>query len=390
MGSFTIKYNGTNIATGSGSYAGTNITYNGTNISTVINGTRTLNTNGKLMSGNITMCGKTLATSGKVMSGDVQCIFSTQPRYVAVAGGTIAVSSVAAYSNNGTSWTKTTLPASAQWRDVCYGNGKFVAVSSWDNAGYSGASQTAAYSADGITWTKSTLPQYRNWTSVTYGNGKFVAISNPSGSETTTYAAYSTDGVNWTLSSAISVARGTLLGRIVFGNGKFVCPEMGDYYVLVSTNGAAFTQYNCNARYAYNIAYDSAFGFLIVGAGSGSSSNPYYAVKSTDGTTWTQMQRVSHNGTVSMGGGYAVLATGGGNLYYADYNSIPTRTTWTAKSYSGADMANPFYVGGRFFVTGSGSKPKYSGTAPTNLAAITLPATENTNVYYSGFAYGEL
>ena len=76
------------------------------------------------------------------------------------------------------------MPSSKYWKSVTYGNGKFVAVAN-NLAG-------AAYSEDGITWTSTTMPSSENWTSVTYGNGKFVAVERSSDQ-----AAYSEDGINW-------------------------------------------------------------------------------------------------------------------------------------------------------------------------------------------------
>ena len=37
-------------------------------------------------------------------------------------------SDIAAYSNDGITWTQTTMPISASWYSVTYGNDKFVAV----------------------------------------------------------------------------------------------------------------------------------------------------------------------------------------------------------------------------------------------------------------------
>ena len=99
---------------------------------------------------------------------------------------TIAVSGTdrVAYSEDGITWTETTLPSSANWYSVTYGNGKFVAVAK--------NSTTAAYSEDGITWTATNLPSSAYWYSVTYGNGKFVAVAQSS-----TTAAFSYDGITW-------------------------------------------------------------------------------------------------------------------------------------------------------------------------------------------------
>ena len=76
----------------------------------------------------------------------------------------------AAVSTNGTTWTAATLPSSAAWESVTYGNGTFVAVA--------GGSTTAAYSTNGTTWTAASLPSSAAWASVAYGNGTFVAVAN--------------------------------------------------------------------------------------------------------------------------------------------------------------------------------------------------------------------
>ena len=79
-------------------------------------------------------------------------------------------SAKSAYSTDGINWTASTLPSSASWRAVTYGDSKFVAVAS-------GYSDKAAYSTDGINWTASTLPSSVSWTSIAYGDGKFVAVA---------------------------------------------------------------------------------------------------------------------------------------------------------------------------------------------------------------------
>ena len=78
------------------------------------------------------------------------------------------------------SWVQSTLPASKRWTSVCYGNGKFVAVSrdisnliSGEVMVYGGL---VAYSTNGVTWIQTTLPTHGNLYSVYYGNGKFVTV----------------------------------------------------------------------------------------------------------------------------------------------------------------------------------------------------------------------
>ena len=90
------------------------------------------------------------------------------------------------------------MPVSANWRDVTYGDGKFVAVTG-------NSTDIAAYSTDGISWTQTTLPADDYWQSVTYGNDKFVAVANG----LTNIAAYS---VSYKPLDAVLV---TLYNRIV-------------------------------------------------------------------------------------------------------------------------------------------------------------------------------
>jgi hypothetical protein len=74
-----------------------------------------------------------------------------------------------------------TLPLSASWTGVTYGNGRFVAVTTFDKA---------AWSEDGVTWTEVTLLS-NYWYSITYGNDRFIAVSGLN------KAAWSEDGVTW-------------------------------------------------------------------------------------------------------------------------------------------------------------------------------------------------
>ena len=71
-----------------------------------------------------------------------------------------------------------TLPSTKDWRSICYGKDKFVAV------GIQSGSPTDvfAYSSDGITWTQGTMPVSKEWLSICYGKDKFVAVAANSNS----------------------------------------------------------------------------------------------------------------------------------------------------------------------------------------------------------------
>ena len=185
-------------------------------------------------------------------------------KFVAVANN----SNKAAYSTDGINWTASSLSSSAKWYSVTYGDGKFVAVAS-------GNSNKAAYSTDGINWTASTLPSSGYWESVTYGDGKFVAVVNGSNK-----AAYSTDGINWTASTMPSSANWI---SVTYGDGKFVAVASGgSNKVAYSTDGINWTETTMpSSRDWYSVTYGDGK-FVAVAY----SSNK--AAYSTDGINWTE------------------------------------------------------------------------------------------------------
>ena len=158
----------------------------------------------------------------------------------------------AAYSTDGINWTAATLPSSADWYSVCYGNGKFVAVST---------TAKAAYSTDGINWTAATLPSSANWKSVCYGNGKFVAVSS---SSSVNKAAYSTDGVNWIETGLPSSA---YWSSIAYGNGIFVVTKSGNSFAYAIATPTVVDQLSAAGMARVQVV-------SYVGTGTYGSSNP--------------------------------------------------------------------------------------------------------------------
>jgi len=97
------------------------------------------------------------------------------------------------------------------WRDVAFGDGRFVSVNS---------SGQSAYSADGENWTGVTMPgdgtwSGRDWTGIAYGSKKFVAMA-----ENSEVSAYSEDGgVSWI---EMALPRSITWPKIAYGDGGFV------------------------------------------------------------------------------------------------------------------------------------------------------------------------
>ena len=225
-------------------------------------------------------------------------------KFVAIDGINTG-SNVFAYSTDGITWTQGTMPSKQTWTSVCYGNDKFVVIGS-----------VFAYSTDGITWTQGTMSSTQYWGSVCYGNGKFVAVSWD-----TNIFAYSTDGITWT--------QGTLPSSqewqsICYGNGKFVAVTYSSNIFAYSSDGITWTQSNMpSSQYWSSVCYGNNKFVAITDDPSGSNIFAY----SSDGITWTQdnMPSEQHWQSVCYGNGKFVAVTYGSNVFAYSTDSI----TWT-------------------------------------------------------------
>lgn len=154
------------------------------------------------------------------------------------------------------------LPTRNSYKDVVYGNGKYVAVGEYG---------TIVTSEDGTGWQKQNVDTFHTLWGIAYGNGIFVAV----GSGGT--VATSSDGTTWTVRNVGAMT----LTNIDYGNGKFIATvssNKGD--LMLSTDGikwdfkSAVTPANLR-----DIAYGGGW-FVAVGS-SGTR------IASKDGETWT-------------------------------------------------------------------------------------------------------
>jgi hypothetical protein len=184
-------------------------------------------------------------------------------------------STAGAYSTDGITWSSSTLPASANWLSVGYGNGYYVATCG-------AASTQAAYSNNGTTWTTATLSVSGDWRSVCWGDtggtGTWVAVSNNS-----TNATYSTDnGATWNTATLPGAAANWR--AVTYGNGRFVAVAFGSTRAAYSTNGISWTEAVLPTSLNWStIAYSPGlkrFAALAQGSASGCATSP-------DGIAWT-------------------------------------------------------------------------------------------------------
>lgn len=201
-------------------------------------------------------------------------------------GITVIVGQYTYYTTDGVTFTEITSLANAQLRSICYGNGRFVAVSYTDTY----------YSLDGINWTKSTYSISSRPVDVCYDYvlNRFVCICLQPPGTTDSSGAYfivSTDGgVTWLSGSHYSsyipspsklvfdgtyfyatgsgrLARFTmdanrrLVNLTIIGSGAFVWHTQGETFVTGYTSGSTL----CKRILADGTLEDFGTGLTISG-----------------------------------------------------------------------------------------------------------------------------
>ena len=344
-------------------------------------------------------------------SGGISSVTATgtaiTPKYVAIASGTTA----GAYSSDGVTWTAMTMPTAVsggggepnnQWSAIAYGVvnnvGYYVAVAR--------ATSVAAYSRDGINWTSSTLNEIADWCDIAYGNGTFVAIAE-SDSSSTFRAVSTTAGASWSTTTVASGAKAIAYGGtrfvlvegnfsnsvaysvsgvawtvttmpanddstesnwvdIAYGNGRYVAISDSSAMAAYSFNGATWYKSNLPGIYEWtSINYGQGL-FYVTSKGDYSASSP-------DGVTWT----LRDGSTASLN----VTATSKDNIS-ASYTETATLTSgsWSDVIYDGSKFVAVGYSGSAGLVATS-----TTGTSWTNATLPTVNSTfEYTTVAYNG------
>lgn len=175
-----------------------------------------------------------------------------------------------AYSNDGLTWNLATVPFTAPWNCITYGNGMFVAL---------GATRSI-YSYNGKDWyIGTTFTTTKTWRSVTFDGTKFVAIV---ADRNDTMFAKSTDGITWTLYSTTGVPTDSYRYSIHFDSGIFVLT--GQKYIMRSTDGVNWSTMN-SPVISESIYADGKW--VAVGY-EPNINNEYIAYSSNNGNSWTK------------------------------------------------------------------------------------------------------
>jgi hypothetical protein len=191
---------------------------------------------------------------------------------------------------------------------VAYGRGTFVAVASFESS--------VLTSSDGLNWTLQNLAtnefgSYLNFRDVTFGDGRFVAVGD-------TVVATSTNGTNWTAGNADFHA-----SKIVFGEGRFVAIAWN--LIATSVDGINWSvQLTDTAFPLVDLAYGAGWFVVTTGrynvGGSAQVKQPQPYWISPDGVAWTRHTFNTTRGMapIAFGDGVFLAGTGTGGLLSSD------------------------------------------------------------------------
>lgn len=148
------------------------------------------------------------------------------------------------YSENGSSWTTASGFPNHGPSDMCYGDNKFVVVSS----------SSITYSSDGTSWTDVNMSD-NYFRKIAYGNNKFIVLAG-------TGVFSSTDAQTWTkISSTVITAN-----DFIFADGKFVAQTANS--IMYSEDGI---NWNTTAMPSQDNYYSIAYGantFVAIASGT--------------------------------------------------------------------------------------------------------------------------
>jgi len=245
-------------------------------------------------------------------------------KFVAITRG----SSTIAYSTDGIDWNEITLPTytGVYWQDVTYGDGKFVIIPPSGNVGL--------YSTDGINWVKTTMAEYADWNTMAYGDGKFVVFTFNSN-----IIEYSTDGINWVKTTSNSTSG---IRPVAYGKGKFVAIKNDSNTIEYSTDSITWNTSTLPLSASWQSIIYANGKFIAVAT----RTDTY--VYSTDGINWIQ-------GTFPLSANWGLIAYGNDKFIAmtirGDTAAYSTDgITWTQISMISATYWRSLVYGGDKFV----------------------------------------
>ena len=269
-------------------------------------------------------------------------------------------------STDGISWTGKGAFAGISKRSICYGSRGFACIGDRSGA-------FVMQSADGETWFQDTQGHLKQdgvfqWGQITYGNGMYVAFG-----VTTSWGgivARSTDLKNWSYSQTGLDSEGLSAGsgQIAFTNGVFVALYQRRA-IHRSTDGVSWTRYDLSSLFTgtdFIYTANAANGkFILCANGSG---RPW--VFSDDGIVWSlgdQPLYVLPEAIAYGDGFYIATGLGVGIALWSrngtTWNTLQMPTEGTESASDG--IRRVAFGNGRFVAVGQSNTGAYADTTQT-------------------------
>ena len=261
---------------------------------------------------------------------------------------------------------------------MVYGKGTFLAVGN-------------VASADGVKWTAGSLP--KGISALAYGNGTFVAMTSYTGKAYT-----SPDGTTWsegTLSATeVKFTAITYGGKGFVGVGYYVGPSYEDARIFTSSDGATWKQVTSFPFYTLDLHFlgiaSSSAAYVTVGSLLSAAGISYpFAAASTDGAAWTRKSLPISTGqlnAVTYGNGTFVAVGVAGLDDECAILTSPDGIKWTERTcpVKTAVLNAVTYGDGTFVAVG------YNGIILTSPDGIqwTRRASSVTDGVFSSVVYG--
>ena len=261
------------------------------------------------------------------------------------------------YSTNATDWTLVTVPEdNNHFNDVAFGNGTFVAVAGT-------GTNRIMYSTDAINWTTVAAPEDNSWQAITYGNGKFVAVASSG-----TWRVMHADENDLNTWSKETSSQDLDWRAIAYGGGKFVATSNNGTKQIMYADENDLSNWTGvqphESGYWRSIAYgDGKFVALNV---TGTQQVAY----STNGSSWTAATPAEQHpweGITYGNDKFVAVATHGGGPNQIMYSTdgvnweaaaSPEENSWSGVTYGGDKFVAVARGGGNnimYSFTGAGA-----------------------------------